>query len=104
MSMPLQPTAALDGLLYTSSRLLAGSGTPLAVCDPHGVATNASATGSSGLLMSKTCTPSCPAGVKTSPHMRPPAGVGEFQDRTRMLPQTITSPWLPVVVPPTHSV
>ena len=58
--------------------------------------------GSDGLLMSKTCRPSNPIPT-SSPSHDDVAVAGEFHDRTSRLPQTITSPWLPCVVPGEHS-
>src|SRR5687767_9023755 len=89
-----------DGLLYTRSRSLAGSGTAVAVCDPHGVWTESTSTGLLRSLMSKTWTPSQPAGTASPSHVSPapkspgvPAGV--FHERTTMLSHTSTSPWFP---------
>src|SRR3989304_10239444 len=91
--------APLDGLLKTSSRLFARSGTPVAVGEPHSVSTDATRSGAVGSLTSKTCRPSHPPGNTPgrtgSPSQVAPAGAGEVHERTRILPQTITSPRVP---------
>ena len=52
MWMPSLAAVPLDWLLSTSSRLLARSGTPVAVCEPPGLETNARPGGLAGSLMS----------------------------------------------------
>ena len=71
-------------------RSLAGSGTPVAVCEPHGRSMNASVSGAVGSPTSKTCRPSSPAMTGSSPHGQPPAGMpfelAESHERVMMSP------------------
>jgi hypothetical protein len=62
------------------------------------IATEPTRSGSDGSLMSKTCRPSNPAPTSCPSH-DDVAVAGEFHDRTSRFSQTITSPWLPCVVP-----
>src|SRR5918996_2833400 len=71
----------------------------VAVCEPHGSSTEATRSGLLRSVISKTCTPSQPAGTVVarpwSSQVRL-AAFGEFQDLTKRLPQTTMSPWSPL--------
>ena len=79
----------------------------MAVCDPQpgmsasGRALSSTSPTSTGFvlsLMSKMCRPSQPSGTGSPSHESwddPVPVAGEFHERTRMSPQTTTSPWLP---------
>src|SRR6266702_50525 len=91
---PTPQPELLELFEYTISRL---SETPatVTVCDPQGSSTAAFSTGLTGSLMSKTCTPSQPAGTVAPRHVLAVVFF-EFHDRTRMLPNTTRSPWSPL--------
>src|ERR671931_1621151 len=81
-------------LLYTI-RLPPETPATVRVCDPQGSVTDASSTGCTGSLMSKTCTPSQPAGTVVPRHVLSTAFF-EFHDRTRTFFHTTMSPWSPL--------
>ena len=76
------------------TRPLAMSGTSVCVCEPHGRSTIATTSGSSLFEMSNTIRPSKPTGTG-SPSQVCPAPAFEFEERTRMFPQIVMSPWFP---------
>src|SRR5919197_672584 len=92
--VPSTQPELLELLLYTI-RLPAEIPATVRVCDPQGSVTDATRCGSLGLLMSKTCTPSQPAGT-VWPSQVLASGFLEFQDRTRRLFHTTMSPWSPL--------
>ncbi len=89
-SRPTPHPELLELFEYTISRLFETPAT-VTVCDPQGSSTAAFKTGLTGSLMSKTCTPSQPAGTVVPRHVR---GVVffEFHDRTKMSRYTTRSP------------
>ena len=75
-----------------------------AVCDPQGRSTEPTSCGFFLFEMSKTWSPSNPPGTSWPSHVTGlPEGAFEFQERTTMLPYTITSPWFPAVESGAHS-
>src|ERR671918_1365613 len=85
----------LDTLLYTMTLPLPRSGTRVTVCEPHGSSTDASRLGFTGSVISKTCTPSHPAGTVCPRQVRSVV-FGLFHERTRTLSHTTMSPWSPL--------
>ena len=83
------------------TRLLAVSGTRVAVCDPPVTGTWATSCGFPKFVRSKTWMPSNPVGIVWPSHVRP-AGAGVLYERTSrsglslFLPQMTMSPWFPL--------